>query len=312
MCFFVPQSNSRNILRIGLHSLGSALWGDDLCCYDSPKNGHSLTTFLYGLRALLRSSLSVAVVTVPSHLMQVRCITWLKFSKTWWHSLLSQNYFFVLYSLNVYHCLGCQEKKLVSCLHIFSDCFCYVWSIKSLKLNNNSVDFFVHELLLYPCTCALFFIHGAQTKFEAFCGGASSWPCVLVSPWYESESWGRPSPPRISPSQQTQLSAQFIQKPLCLCLFVWLPNYLELYTVSSSNISLLGVHLWLCCGLCVRVCIDVCICGRGCKSACMRLCTVWPLSVKVESSAEAYGRPQPSPRHLTIELHLQEKPSETK
>lgn len=71
-CFFVPQSNSRNILRIGLHSLGSALWGDDLCCYDSPKNGHSLTTFLYGLRALLRSSLSVAVVTVPSHLMQVR------------------------------------------------------------------------------------------------------------------------------------------------------------------------------------------------------------------------------------------------
>lgn len=81
--FSLPQSNSRNILRIGLHSLGSALWGDDLCCYDSPKNGHSLTTFLYGLRALLRSSLSVAVVTVPSHLMQVRCITSLEFSKTW-------------------------------------------------------------------------------------------------------------------------------------------------------------------------------------------------------------------------------------
>ncbi|CAG05700.1 unnamed protein product, partial [Tetraodon nigroviridis] len=69
-----PVSNSRNILRIGLHSLGSALWGDDLCCYDSPKNGHSLTTFLYGLRALLRSSLSVAVVTVPSHLMQDRTL----------------------------------------------------------------------------------------------------------------------------------------------------------------------------------------------------------------------------------------------
>uniref|UniRef100_A0A3Q3WZK6 Elongator complex protein 4 n=1 Tax=Mola mola TaxID=94237 RepID=A0A3Q3WZK6_MOLML len=67
-------SKSRNILRIGLHSLGSALWGDDLCCYDNPKNGHALTTFLYGLRALLRSSLAVAVVTVPSHLIQDRAL----------------------------------------------------------------------------------------------------------------------------------------------------------------------------------------------------------------------------------------------
>lgn len=50
---------------------------------------------------------------------------------------------------------------------------------------------------------------------------------------------------------------------------------------------------------------------EGYKSACMRLCTVWPLSVKVESSAEAYGKPQPSPRQLTIDAHLQEKPSET-
>ncbi|XP_049419055.1 elongator complex protein 4 [Epinephelus fuscoguttatus] len=69
-----PMSKSRNILRIGLHSLGSALWGDDLCCRDNPRNGHALTTFLYGLRALLRSSLSVAVVTVPSHLIQDRAL----------------------------------------------------------------------------------------------------------------------------------------------------------------------------------------------------------------------------------------------
>ncbi|XP_032368917.1 elongator complex protein 4 [Etheostoma spectabile] len=69
-----PMSNSRNILRIGLHSLGSALWGDDLCCHDNPRHGHALTTFLYGLRALLRSSLSVAVVTVPSHLIQDRAL----------------------------------------------------------------------------------------------------------------------------------------------------------------------------------------------------------------------------------------------
>ncbi|XP_076003074.1 elongator complex protein 4 isoform X2 [Genypterus blacodes] len=65
-----PMSNSRNILRIGLHSLGSALWGDDLCCRDNPTQRHALTNFLYGLRALLRSSLSVAVVTLPSHLIQ--------------------------------------------------------------------------------------------------------------------------------------------------------------------------------------------------------------------------------------------------
>uniref|UniRef100_A0A674BBU3 Elongator complex protein 4 n=1 Tax=Salmo trutta TaxID=8032 RepID=A0A674BBU3_SALTR len=70
----VPQTKSRNILRIGLHSLGSALWGDDLCCRENPSHGHALTTFLYGLRAMLRSSLSVAVVTVPSHLIQNRAL----------------------------------------------------------------------------------------------------------------------------------------------------------------------------------------------------------------------------------------------
>ncbi|XP_077569714.1 elongator complex protein 4 isoform X1 [Stigmatopora nigra] len=63
-------TKSRNILRIGLHSLGSPLWGDDLCIQENPKHSHALTTFLYGLRALLRSSLSVAVVTVPAHLIQ--------------------------------------------------------------------------------------------------------------------------------------------------------------------------------------------------------------------------------------------------
>uniref|UniRef100_A0A3B5LXG0 Elongator complex protein 4 n=1 Tax=Xiphophorus couchianus TaxID=32473 RepID=A0A3B5LXG0_9TELE len=67
-------SKSRNILRVGLHSLGSALWGDDLCCHDKPRHSHALTTFLYGLRALLRSSLSVAVVTLPSHLIQDRAL----------------------------------------------------------------------------------------------------------------------------------------------------------------------------------------------------------------------------------------------
>ncbi|XP_055028593.2 elongator complex protein 4 [Misgurnus anguillicaudatus] len=69
-----PQSKVRNVLRLGLHSLGSSLWGDDLCCTDNPAHCHALTTFLYALRALLRTSLSVAMVTVPSHLIQNRAV----------------------------------------------------------------------------------------------------------------------------------------------------------------------------------------------------------------------------------------------
>lgn len=59
---------------------------------------------------------------------------------------------------------------------------------------------------------------------------------------------------------------------------------------------------------------SVCVLGGGvggCEFVCLRLCPVWPLSVKVESSAEAYGKPQPSPRYSTIEAHSPEKPSET-
>lgn len=40
----------------------------------------------------------------------------------------------------------------------------------------------------------------------------------------------------------------------------------------------------------------VCLVG-GFESTCTGLCPVWPLSVKVESSAEAYGKAQPSPKH---------------
>uniref|UniRef100_A0A3B3QPS4 Elongator complex protein 4 n=1 Tax=Paramormyrops kingsleyae TaxID=1676925 RepID=A0A3B3QPS4_9TELE len=68
-----PQK-SRNILRIGLHSLGSPLWADDICCEEKPTQASSLTSFLYGLRALLRSSLCTCMVTVPSHLIQNRAI----------------------------------------------------------------------------------------------------------------------------------------------------------------------------------------------------------------------------------------------
>ncbi|XP_053545295.1 elongator complex protein 4 [Bombina bombina] len=70
-----PQKRQKNILRIGIQSLGSVLWGDDICTEEHPENMHSLTRFLYALRGLLRTSLSVCVITVPSHLIQNKAIT---------------------------------------------------------------------------------------------------------------------------------------------------------------------------------------------------------------------------------------------
>lgn len=67
-----PQVKPCNVLRLAVHSLGSALWGDDVCV--SSAHSHALLSFLYALRALLRSSLSVAVVTVPSHLITNKVI----------------------------------------------------------------------------------------------------------------------------------------------------------------------------------------------------------------------------------------------
>ncbi|XP_040416417.1 elongator complex protein 4 isoform X1 [Cygnus olor] len=65
-----PQKKQKNILRIGIQSLGSLLWGDDICSSDTPEDIHSLTKFLYVLRGLLRKSLSACIITVPSHLIQ--------------------------------------------------------------------------------------------------------------------------------------------------------------------------------------------------------------------------------------------------
>ncbi|XP_008942559.1 PREDICTED: elongator complex protein 4, partial [Merops nubicus] len=64
----------KNILRIGIQSLGSMLWGDDICSSDTPEDIHSLTKFLYVLRGLLRKSLSACIVTVPAHLIQNKAI----------------------------------------------------------------------------------------------------------------------------------------------------------------------------------------------------------------------------------------------
>ncbi|KRT81227.1 hypothetical protein AMK59_5795 [Oryctes borbonicus] len=53
-----------NILKIGIYGLGSPLWMSN-CRKESIKD---LRKFLYCLRALLRSALAVAVVTIPMHL----------------------------------------------------------------------------------------------------------------------------------------------------------------------------------------------------------------------------------------------------
>ncbi|XP_020651272.3 elongator complex protein 4 isoform X2 [Pogona vitticeps] len=68
------QKKQRNILRIGIQSLGSVLWGDDICCTESPQNIYSLTKFLYALRGLLRTSLSACIITIPAHLIQNKAI----------------------------------------------------------------------------------------------------------------------------------------------------------------------------------------------------------------------------------------------
>ncbi|XP_074086523.1 elongator complex protein 4 [Macrotis lagotis] len=70
-----PQKKQKSILRIGVQSLGSPLWGDDICCADSPEYMHNLTRFLYVLRGLLRMSLTACIITVPSHLFQNKAIT---------------------------------------------------------------------------------------------------------------------------------------------------------------------------------------------------------------------------------------------
>lgn len=70
--FLAHEPSKKNILRLGIHSLGSPLWVDSV-------SGESmdaaikkdLPRFLLYLRSLLRESYALAVVTVPCHLFQV-------------------------------------------------------------------------------------------------------------------------------------------------------------------------------------------------------------------------------------------------
>ncbi|XP_071809382.1 elongator complex protein 4-like [Asterias amurensis] len=63
------QTKDRNILRIAIDSLGSPLWGEEQAVNQHDRHqGAELCQFLHALRALLRNSLAVCVVTMPTHL----------------------------------------------------------------------------------------------------------------------------------------------------------------------------------------------------------------------------------------------------
>jgi len=59
------KAEYKNILRIGGQSLGSLLWGD--LQYSS----RNMCTFLLSLRAIMRSCFGVAVITIPSNVLNV-------------------------------------------------------------------------------------------------------------------------------------------------------------------------------------------------------------------------------------------------
>ncbi|XP_062513143.1 elongator complex protein 4-like [Corticium candelabrum] len=54
----------RKVLRIVIEALGSPLWGED------DEQYHSLAKFLFYLKGLLRMAYAVALITIPTHLMQ--------------------------------------------------------------------------------------------------------------------------------------------------------------------------------------------------------------------------------------------------
>ncbi|XP_050410770.1 elongator complex protein 4 [Patella vulgata] len=68
--------DKRNILKIAIHSLGSPMWGENSGLkLDGTGHDPSLPRFLLGLRALLRSSFAVCLLTVPTHLFQENSFT---------------------------------------------------------------------------------------------------------------------------------------------------------------------------------------------------------------------------------------------
>lgn len=69
------QSNVKktsNILRIGIHSLGSPTWMAMDCDADTSGTfGQDLIKFMYCLRVIVRDTNAVVFVTIPAHLFDV-------------------------------------------------------------------------------------------------------------------------------------------------------------------------------------------------------------------------------------------------
>ncbi|KAI9208473.1 Elongator complex protein 4, partial [Polychytrium aggregatum] len=59
-----PPSGIRDALRIGVHSIGSPMWGMEDCTMTS----QAMFRFFHRLRGLVRFSFSTAFVTIPAHL----------------------------------------------------------------------------------------------------------------------------------------------------------------------------------------------------------------------------------------------------
>ena len=59
------QQEHKNILRLGIQSLGASHWGEP-----SQTADRNLGRFLFCLRAILRSCFGVALITLPSHVLR--------------------------------------------------------------------------------------------------------------------------------------------------------------------------------------------------------------------------------------------------
>ena len=59
------QQDHRNLLRLGIQSLGSSQWGEL-----EQTASRDLATFLYCLRGILRSCFGIAFLSVPSHVLR--------------------------------------------------------------------------------------------------------------------------------------------------------------------------------------------------------------------------------------------------
>lgn len=68
----MKAEESKNVLRVGINSIGSPYWQRfDKCESNYANEGKSLLKFVYSLRAIVRSTCTVVLLTIPTHLYKV-------------------------------------------------------------------------------------------------------------------------------------------------------------------------------------------------------------------------------------------------